>query len=73
MDLMRPASESAARALVAQHVADAPAILRRDFYNSLCAAFTPAELVTQLAAAGLAGLRVATVSDRHLAIHGRLP
>jgi hypothetical protein len=27
----------------------------------------------QLAAAGLAGLEVRTVSDRHLVVHGQLP
>jgi SAM-dependent methyltransferase len=73
MDLSRPASEAAASALVDTHAADAPQVLRRDFFNSLCAAFRVEEVRAQLDAAGLHGLIVAPVSDRHLAVHGRLP
>lgn len=72
MDLMRPASEAAAQALVDQYAAGEPEVLRRDFYNSLLAAFEPAEVREQLAAAGLAGLAVEEASDRHLVVRGRL-
>ncbi|GAB4354562.1 MAG: class I SAM-dependent methyltransferase [Methylohalobius crimeensis] len=72
MDLARPASKEKARELVGRYTAEAPEILRRDFYNSLCAAFTPAEIGDQLRAAGLENFRVEKVSDRHLAVHGRL-
>jgi len=73
MDLMRPASAAWAEALVATYAADAPEVLRNDFRNSLFAAFEPKEVVEQLREAGLAELEIGVVSDRHLAISGRLP
>jgi SAM-dependent methyltransferase len=73
MDLMRPASAAWAEALVATYAADAPEVLRNDFRNSLFAAFEPQEVVAQLREAGLGALEVGVVSDRHLAISGRLP
>jgi SAM-dependent methyltransferase len=72
MDLMRPASAGWAEALVSTYAADAPEVLRRDFRRSLFAAFEPAEVADQLAAAGLDGLELGVVSDRHLAVWGRL-
>ena len=72
MDLFRPPSEAAAAALVATHAATAPEVLRRDFHNSLLAAFTPEEIEEQLQTTGLAQLRVERVSDRHLAVSGRI-
>lgn len=73
MDLFRPGSEDAAVAIVETYAAGEPEILRRDFHASLLAAFTPGEVRDQLAAAGLDGLEVETVSDRHLLVSGRLP
>lgn len=73
MDLYRPATDDAARALVKQHAADEPPILQRDFFNSLRAAFEPGEVEQQLAQTGLDSLRVEVVSDRHLTISGFLP
>jgi hypothetical protein len=72
MDLARPADETAARALVDTYAAGDPEVLRTDFHNSLLAAFEPAEVREQLAAADLP-FEVATVSDRHLAAWGRVP
>ena len=72
VDLRRPQSTDMARRLVEEYAAGEPDILRRDFYNSLCAAFTPREVEMQLAAAGLDGLSVQVISDRHLAVHGTL-
>jgi len=72
MDLLRPASEVSARELVALHAADAPDILRRDFFHSLLAAYRPEEIRAQLNAAGLSHLRIAMVSDRHLTVSGWL-
>ena len=72
MDLMRPPSVGAARALVEAHAASEPAILQRDFYNSLLAAYRPDEVVSQLADCGLGGLSVEVVSDRHLIVFGHL-
>lgn len=70
VDLFRPQSTAAARRLVENYAADEPDILRRDFYNSLCAAFEPREIEAQLVEAGLAGLSVDVISDRHLVVHG---
>ncbi len=72
MDLFRPVSKRQALALVERHAAEAPAVLRRDFFNSLCAAYREDEIRRQLEETGLGHFRVARVSDRHLAVHGRL-
>jgi len=72
MDLFRPRSIATAAAIVERYAANEAEILRTDFYNSLLAAFTPEEVSDQLRAAGLAQLRVTTVSDRHLLVAGRL-
>ena len=47
-------------------------LLKRDFYNSLRAAFTPAEVARQLARQ-LPQLSCRVVSDRHWVVTGRLP
>ncbi|MFO8008272.1 MAG: class I SAM-dependent methyltransferase, partial [Candidatus Brocadiia bacterium] len=73
MDLSRPADPAAAESIVATYAAGEPEVLRRDFYNSLFAAFTPDEVRSQLQQAGLGGLDVTTVSDRHLLVQGQLP
>lgn len=69
-DLFRPASREKAKALVARHACGAPDILRRDFFNSLLAAFTPEEVRSQLRLAGLEQLAVEVISDRHLVVAG---
>jgi len=73
VDLRRPASRNAARALVTKYSAGEPAILKRDFLNSLLAAFTPAEVRQQLRAAGLTWLHARAFTDRHLMVRGRCP
>lgn len=72
MDLARPTSVLAADALVESYALNEPEVLRRDFRNSLLAAYTVDEVVDQLHEAGLHGLRVTMVSDRHLAVSGRV-
>ena len=72
MDLVRPQSVLAADALVETYALDEPEVLRSDFRNSLLAAYTVDEVVDQLRVAGLDGLRVTMVSDRHLAVSGRV-
>ncbi|ESQ11358.1 MAG TPA: class I SAM-dependent methyltransferase [Chromatiaceae bacterium] len=73
MDLMRPASAGWVAALVESYARNESEVLRRDFRNSLFAAFEPAEVSAQLEDAGLADqLEVGVVSDRHLAVWGRL-
>ena len=71
-DLRRPATTAKARAMVKRYAGGEPGVLRRDFYNSLRAAFTPAEVRAQLMATGLKGLWVEIVSDRHLLVFGKV-
>lgn len=73
MDLFRPADPGAAESLVERYAADAPPVLRRDFFNSLCAAFAPDEIAAQLTEARLGHFTVHVASDRHVAISGVLP
>ena len=70
VDLMRPENEAAAQKLTDEYCANEPEILRRDFYNSLLAAFTPGEICAQLDAAGFSDFEVRAVGDRHLAVSG---
>jgi SAM-dependent methyltransferase len=69
MDLRRPASADDARRLVRTYASAEPEVLQRDFFNSLCAAFTPDEVREQLRAAGLV-FDVLAVGDRHLVAQG---
>lgn len=71
-DLRRPQDEATLQTLVDRHVATAPAVLRRDFSNSLRAAFLPEEVGAQLAAAGLSSLSVSSLEDRYLEVYGQL-
>jgi SAM-dependent methyltransferase len=73
MDLYRPASPGAAQEIVEAYAGEEPELLKRDFFNSLCAAFEPGEVRAQLESCALGGLEVRTVSDRHLLVAGRLP
>lgn len=70
MDLMRPESPGAAADMVERYSGGEPDVLKRDFYNSLCAALSPDEVRASLARAGL-HLSVEAVSDRHLIAWGR--
>ncbi len=72
MDLHRPASREQAQAIVDEHAADAPEVLRQDFYNSLLAAYTGDEVRAQLAQAGLRGLELTRPTDRHWLVSGQL-
>jgi SAM-dependent methyltransferase len=71
MDLLRPSSTDEARAIVERYASAEAEPLQRDFYASLCAAFTPGEVRAQVDAAGLGWLRIEQISDRHLLISGR--
>jgi ubiquinone/menaquinone biosynthesis C-methylase UbiE len=71
MDLVRPATRDAAQRIVDAVAPHEDPILREDFLNSLCAAFTVAEVADQLREARL-DLQVAQVSDRHMLIKGSL-
>src|SRR5262249_18988338 len=71
MDLVRPATQADARAIVERVAGQEDPILKEDFYNSLCAACTVAEVEAQLRMAGLS-FEVYQVSERHMLIKGRL-
>ncbi|MGH2364893.1 MAG: class I SAM-dependent methyltransferase [Chloroflexota bacterium] len=73
MDLLRPSSPAEAREIVQRVSPHDPPVLREDFFNSLCAAFTLEEVRAQLHAAGLPHFQCEQVSERHLAAWGQLP
>ncbi|MEW6001629.1 MAG: class I SAM-dependent methyltransferase [Nitrospirota bacterium] len=70
MDLKRPESPDEARQLVETYSGKEPEILKRDFFNSLLAAFEVVEVKEQLEIAGLSHFTVTVVSDRHMVISG---
>lgn len=72
MDLLRPESPEAAQAIVDRHAEGEPAVLRRDFYNSLLAAFTEDEIAAQLAELNLSRLLIDVPDDRHWIVGGRI-
>ena len=72
MDLCRPDTPDAARRIVEATAAEEDPVLKRDFYNSLCAAFTVKEVEEQLRRAGHT-FDVTQVSERHMVVHGMLP
>ena len=71
MDLIRPDSPVLAREIVERVAAREHPVLKEDFYNSLCAAFTVSEIRRQLESAGLP-LTVEQVTERHMRIKGIL-
>lgn len=73
MDLFRPGCVDEAENIVAAYAGNEPEVLRRDFFNSLLAAYRPPEIRDQLVRAGMESLRIETVSDRHLIVYGTLP
>lgn len=72
-DLRRPETTAQAQTLVDTYSADEPEILKQDFYHSLLAAFTAAEVEQQLEHAELSNLEITITSDRHLQISGYMP
>ena len=72
VDLFRPDSKEKVDWLVNEYCGNEPEILKKDFYNSLCASFEPAEVEQQLSYIGLADLSVKIVSDRHLIVYGEV-
>jgi ubiquinone/menaquinone biosynthesis C-methylase UbiE len=72
VDLSRPATATAAHEIVERVAGSEHPLLKSDFYNSLCAAFTAQEVRDQLSAAGLS-FTVSQLTERHLCVKGRLP
>lgn len=71
MDLLRPDGAAEARELVKTYAADASALLQKDFYNSLLAAYSEEEIRQQLFSCGLSYLITEAISDRHVIVWGR--
>ena len=69
-DLVRPYSEEEAMRLVNLYLGNEPAILKKDFYHSLLAAFEPEEVEQRLTVASLPELTLKVVSDRHMIVSG---
>jgi SAM-dependent methyltransferase len=69
-DLRRPESMQEADRIVEELAANEPEILKRDFFNSLCAAFEVPEVQEQIAQAGISGLEVRPLDEIHLVAHG---
>ena len=72
MDLVRPESLEAAQSIVDQYAAHELPILRRDFYNSLLAAFTEDEVAAQLAEMNFSRLLIDVPDDRHWVVGGHV-
>ena len=72
VDLRRPPNRVRARFYVEKYSGNEPVVAKRDFYNSLLAAFTPAEIRRQLKKAGLGYLKVESTDDRHLVVFGSI-
>lgn len=72
MDLMRPKNRKQAKSIVKKYSAKESEILKKDFFNSLLAAYRIEEVKNQLKQARIDSLKVEAVSDRHLVIKGFL-
>ena len=72
MDLLRPESTREVNRLVDLYASGEPDVLRQDFRNSLCAAYTADEVRAQLRSQQLHQLTLEIVSDRHFIVSGRL-
>ena len=72
MDLIRPESTEDAQAIVDQYASDEPEQLRKDFYNSLLAAFTEDDVAAHLAELNLSRLLIDVPDDRHWIVEGRV-
>ncbi|MBP7933208.1 MAG: methyltransferase domain-containing protein [Phycisphaerae bacterium] len=70
-DLARPATAEAARCIVERHAGQESPLLQEAYYRSLLAAYTPDEVRSQLAKAGLGSLQLQMITDRHMDIAGR--
>ncbi|BDA80527.1 SAM-dependent methyltransferase [Leptospira kobayashii] len=72
-DLLRPDSFEEVDHLTQKYAKEEKQILKEDFYNSLCAAYTLEELQTMLSKLRLNGkLHLEVISDRHWICYSRL-
>jgi ubiquinone/menaquinone biosynthesis C-methylase UbiE len=73
MDLRRPETKEAAHETVERYAERAMPVLKQDFFQSLCAAYTAEEIEEQLRAAGLNGFRVEAIGDCQVLAWGNAP
>lgn len=73
MGLSRPGSQGQAKGLVNQYARHENPLLKKAFFNSLCAAYRVDEVRRQRDRASLGTLSVLSTSDQHLIVTGRLP
>jgi ubiquinone/menaquinone biosynthesis C-methylase UbiE len=71
-DLARPSSEADAAKIVSTYAGSETSLLREEYYRSLLSAYTVEEVRGHLDSAGLDGLSVEMVTDRHLDVFGRV-
>lgn len=69
-DLIRPESTAGAEAIVQRVAGNWPKVVQRDFFASLCAAFTVDEVRQQLADGPCRELEVIELDDHHWAAYG---
>ena len=72
-DLARPATPADAYGIVDTYGGVGTEVMRREYYDSLLAAYTVDEVRAQLDEAGLEDVEVKMVTDRHWDAFGRLP
>lgn len=72
MDLTRPTSTDEVKNLVEAHTQEALPALKKDFHNSLLAAWRPDEIRTQLDSMGWSQWSIERPSNRHWLVLGRL-
>jgi len=71
-DLSRPDSPDAAAQIVERYSAEESDLLKKLFFDSLLASYTPAEVGRQLASVGLTGVTVTMSTDRHWDVVGQV-
>jgi 2-polyprenyl-3-methyl-5-hydroxy-6-metoxy-1,4-benzoquinol methylase len=69
-DLIRPVNKNTANGIVNEFAKNEPEVLKKDFYNSLLAAFTPDEVKDQLDKANLNQLSIHV--DRYIIVSGEI-
>jgi len=72
MDLIRPETTFQAKEIVEKYSGNEAEILKKDFYNSLLAAYKIDEVKKQLNKHRLSYLNIEVVSDRHFIVWGNL-
>lgn len=70
MDLVRPETPDLVDELVLSYAGEEPSVLRRDFANSLRAAYRLDEIERQLVVAQVEWLSVKQITDRHVLVWG---